>query len=522
MERWKGLLGLAVGLAALAAAIPSPSPLSAAPSQIDDGSQPFWIEQIAEGLVFPTAMVWLPNGDMLIPEREGGIRLVRMGKLDPQPLSGVPASFQNALNGPMDIALDPDFASNSLVYLLTSEGRYDAHGTAVYRMRWSQADHGFRDVARIFRSKDSISGSGRTVGRILFLADKTLLIGVTEDNYHRPLAQKLDSDIGKILRINRDGSVPADNPFVNDKRYLPTIWTVGHRVTSGLFRMANGDVYEVEPGPRGGDEFNLLEAGKNYGWASVTWGFDYGGGVVAPRQFAPGVVDPIFVWMPAGTPSGLTFYQGNRYPRWNGSFFTGLLGGMALERIRISGHKVLLREQLLTDFDERIRDVRVGPDNYLYLLTDRRKGRLLRLMPGRPTGGQIARVALKRKPAGPEAFAENLPGDAKAGRASFEKTCSACHSVAETDSAQDLGPNLRHVFTRQAGAVKGFNYSPAMAQFPQSWDTLSLNIFLANPQAYVPGTTMNSITVDDPQERVNIVTYLKEMTEAGKTPEFNR
>ncbi len=505
MERWK------VGLAALSAAFFLCVPLSAAPAVIDDGSQPFWTEQVAKGLKYPTAIAWLPNGDMLIPEREGGIRLIRKGILDPKPLSGVPASYQNALNGPMDIALDPDFAASHFVYLLTSDGDHEAHGTAVWRLRWVPARHGFTDATRIYRTRASISGSGRTVGRILFLADKTLLVGVTEDNYHRPLAQMLDSEIGKILRINRDGSVPRDNPFFNDPKALPEIWTYGHRVTSGLFRMANGDVYEVEPGPRGGDEFNLLRAGGNFGWAKATWGFDYGGGVVAPRQFAPGVEDPILVWMPAGTPSGLTYYEGARYPRWRGSFFTGLLGGQALERIRIRGKTVLLRERLLTDFDERIRDVRVGPDGYIWLLTDRDDGRLLRLMPGRPSPAQRSRVAAKEKPVGPGMIAEAAPGDATRGRIAFEKTCSACHSVGETSSSQDQGPNLRTVYSRQAGVLKDFPYSPAMVQFPQSWDELSINIFLADPSAYVPGTNMSGIRVRDIQQRIDIVAYFREL-----------
>jgi glucose/arabinose dehydrogenase/cytochrome c2 len=475
-----------------------------------DVSQPFWVEQVVSGLNFPASMVWLPNGDMLIPEREGGVRLVHKDVLDPTPLSGVPPSFQNALNGLKDIALDPDFASNHLVYLLLVEGSFEARRAAVYRLRY--ADHGFVEPQRIFLEKDTMSGSGVTAGRIIFLRDKTLLIATNDDHYHRQFAQRLDSFIGKIVRINRDGSIPADNPFLNNPKALPEIWTYGHRVTHGLYRAPDSDlVVQVEVGPEGGDELNFLKAGANFGWPKVSWGFDYSGLTVGPRQFGGGTEDPIMVWTPSESPSGITYLAGNKYPFWKDSYFVGLLTSKSIDRIKLEGRRVVLREKLLMDLEERIRDVRVGPDGLIYVLTDHNNGRLLRLVPGRPHGAQLAKVATKLEPPKITVMPEILPADLAAGQKAFERRCASCHNVGKDTTQANVGPNLRTIYGSRVGAQPGYNYSAAMNAFPQTWLEFSLNIFLSNPDGYVPGTRMTAGPITDAQERVNIIAYLQDL-----------
>ena len=235
---------------------------------VSAGDQAFWVEQVADGLAFPSSMVWLPNDDLLVTERMGGLRVLRDGKLDQRPVSGAPQTYQTLYDGLKDIVLDPDYADNQALYLYVSEGTFDQHYAAVYRARYTAS--GLENVVRIFRSRDALGGYGILVTRMMFLADKTLLIAIAEDN--KQLAQQLDSHKGKILRINRDGSVPLDNPFQSTAGALPEIWSYGHRAPLGLYQEAHGGaIWEIESGPQGGDELNVLRAGGNYGWPRASW-----------------------------------------------------------------------------------------------------------------------------------------------------------------------------------------------------------------------------------------------------------
>lgn len=493
-------------------------------ARLSAGNQEYWVEQIAEGLNFPSSLTWLPNGDLLIAEREGHLRAMRGGRLDPMPVSGTPPSYKSFYDGLKDIALDPDFSSTQRLFLFISEGSFEQHYAAVYRARYTAG--GLKEVARIFRSKESVGGALVTItSRMMFLPDKTLLLGVTED-HAQSRAQRLDSQMGKILRIDRDGSIPQDNPFVNTPGALPEIWSYGHRVPLGLYWDAeSGAIWEVESGPRGGDELNLLKPGANYGWAKTSWGFAYHNkGLEAPLQSAPGIEDPVLVWMPSVTPSGLTRCRGAVYPLWNGDYFLGRLNGKGLERLRIKEGRVVLQERMLLDLDERIRDIKLGPDRRLYLLTDNENGRVLRLQPGRPRAHQRRRIAHKLEqsfnpaqaagstPDGDEQI-ENLgPDDLAQGRQAFLERCAACHGVGTTIQGGNIGPDLAGVYGRLMGRAPGFDYSTVMAGGLIPWKFTRLDRFLANPGSVAPGTRMAAPPVTDAAMRRNIIGFLKQQS----------
>jgi glucose/arabinose dehydrogenase/cytochrome c2 len=503
---------LSVPMGSLAASAPAADPIEEG-ARYSDRTQPYWVEQVASGLKFPSAMAWLPDDDILILEREGRVRIVHDGAVDPRPLPGAPASFHNAYNGLKDIALDPDFRINHNLYLLISEGSYERHHAAVFRARYSAA--GLVDLTRIFRSSDEMEGVGPCAGRMMFLADKTLLIAVSEDDSHKQMAQRLDSDIGKMVRINRDGSTPQDNPFLKIPGARPEIWSYGHRVPTGLYQdPQTGTIWEAEAGPLGGDKLNVLKAGGNFGWAKASWGFNYEGGAAAPMQAGPGIEDPILIWMPSQDPAGLTQYRGSVYPLWDGDFFVGHLPNKELERVRVDGRHVMLQEKMLTDLAERIRDVKVGPDNHIYILTDHPNGRLLRLNPGRPHGDEVKRVAGKLDGGwhwDPSAdFARLMPGDPQKGKQAFTERCSGCHSVGSVIQGGHIGPDLHAVVGRRAGSRADFKYSAALAGSPQVWGFVTLNLFIADPSRYAPGTAMSAPPVDDEEVRRDIVGFLLE------------
>lgn len=471
-------------------------------------NQPYWVEQLASGLKYPSAMLWLPNGDILITERQGGLRLVRDSVLMPNVLMGVPPVFHDHVNGLKDIVLDPHFDENGSLYLLISEGSREQHYAAVYSAEYHL--DGLINVKRIFRSS---SDGGNPAGRLLLLADGTLLIATHDArSAGAGTSQKLDSHLGKTLRINRDGSIPRDNPFGHTANSLPEIWTYGHRGATGLFLDSTDNrVWAVEPGPRGGDELNVLKPGADYGWPSVTWGFDYSGLPISDSQFAQGSEAPVLVWTPQVTPSGIMRYWGSAYPLWNGDFFVGDLSGRALERLRVVNYKVVLQEKLLLDLEERIRDVKTGPDTRIYLLTDHPNGRLLRLQPGQPQEHELARVAqkLQTRPYDPSGQSL-LPrrGDALRGKQAFLDHCASCHKVGSIVSGEAIGPDLTGIYGRKAGSQSGYSYSVAMKKFAGVWDYASLNFLINDPESYVPGTSMTALPVIDPDTRRQIVAFL--------------
>jgi glucose/arabinose dehydrogenase len=335
-------------------------------------------------------MAWLPNGDMLITERAGRLRLLHGGVLDPQPVDGAPKVQAGGTAGLLDIALHPKFAENGWVYLAYNtskrgEGTANVYSTALARGRFT--GKALVDVKEIFTAEPWMPLSGGDASRLLFAKDGTLFMA---SSHHRDEKGPQDplNDVGKILRLNDDGSIPKDNPFVGREGYRPEIYSLGHRTILGLtLHPVTGALWETENGPQGGDEVNIIQAGKNYGWPLVTYGHDYDGTPLNERPVPSGMQLPALFWVPSITASGMTFYTGSRIPAWQNNLF---VGAMTVGRISGTGHLQRIvfnergeqrREMLLTDLHQRIRDVRQGPDGLLYLLTDEDAGALLRIEP---------------------------------------------------------------------------------------------------------------------------------------------
>ncbi len=339
----------------------------------------FRLVAVTEGLEHPWGMAFMPNGDILVTERPGQLRIVRCGTLDPQPVGGVPQVAASGQGGLLDVALHPDYAANGWLYLsYAARGRGGA-GTEVARARLD--GNALTDVEVIFRAEPK-SGGGRHFGsRLAFDPDGHLYIS-SGDRGDRPRAQELDDHAGKIIRLHDDGTVPADNPFAGQADARPEIYSYGHRNPQGMVtHPETGAIWAHEHGPRGGDEVNIVKSGANYGWPLVTHGRAYSGGRIGSGNSAPGIEDPLSVWVPSIAPSGMVFYTGDAFPNWDGDLFVGALAGRLLVRLDVEGETIVGEERLLEAFDERIRDVRLGPDGFLYLLTDDPNGALLRLEP---------------------------------------------------------------------------------------------------------------------------------------------
>jgi aldose sugar dehydrogenase len=342
------------------------------------------VETYAEGLAHPWGMAFLPDGRLLVTERPGRMRLVaKDGKLSP-PLKGMPAVVSTRQGGLLDIALSPDFASSRLIFISYSEPRgAGGSGTSVARAKLEIEGDGARlgDVKVIFRQEPASSGPMHFGSRLAFAPDGNLFVTLGE-RFQREKAQDLGTHYGKVVRIRPDGSVPTDNPFVGKSGVKPEIWSYGHRnVQSGAINPANGKLWTVEHGARGGDEVNIPLAGRNYGWPVITYGIDYSGAKIGVGTAKAGMEQPVYYWDPSIAPSGMAFYTGNLFPEWKGNLFVGALRGQALHRLVLDGDRVVGEEALLRDLGERIRDVRSGPDGALWLLTDSPDGRVLRLVP---------------------------------------------------------------------------------------------------------------------------------------------
>ncbi len=339
------------------------------------------VETLASGLGFPWSMAFTPDGDILIVEKTGGLRVFRNGALRPEAVSGLPEDVMiNADSGFHDIALDPDFATTRQVFIAYAQGDDDANRLAIWRARLENDRLVGGEV--IFRAGPDKKGPSHPGGRIAFLADKTFLVSVGDGYDYRNEAQNLSSDLGKILRLDRNGTPPADNPFAGRADARAEIWTLGHRNPQGLaIDPATGIVFENEHGPRGGDEINRLSAGGNYGWPLATNGIDYDGTLISELAHSPAFVSPMIVWAPSIAPSGLAIYRGEEFADWNGHFLVGALAAKSLVRAQIDndGRSIGEAERQLADLGARIRDVRTGPDGFVYVLTDEPEGRLLRL-----------------------------------------------------------------------------------------------------------------------------------------------
>lgn len=340
------------------------------------------VEQLADGLEHPWALAFLPDGQgLLLSERPGRLRLFAEGRLS-EPLGGVPEVYAEGQGGLLDVALSPGFAEDRLVYLSYAEaGADDRAGTAVGRGRLSGDRRQLEDFRVIFRQQPKLSTGIHFGSRLAFDRDGHLFVTLGE-NGERPTAQDLDKLQGKLVRLYPDGRVPEDNPFVGRAGARPEIWSYGHRNPQGAaLDPWTGRLWTHEHGPRGGDEINIPEAGKNYGWPLATHGINYSFLPIpeARGKRVEGTEPPHYVWEKSPAISGMAFYDAGRFPAWQHSLFIGALAAQALIRLELDGDRIVHEERLLEGLATRIRDVRVGPDGYLYLLTDETNGKLLRL-----------------------------------------------------------------------------------------------------------------------------------------------
>ena len=338
------------------------------------------VETVATKLQFPWGLAFLPDGRMLVTERPGRLRIVAKDGTLSEPIQGVPEIFGQGQGGLLGIALDPQFTSNQLVYLSYSEPGEGGVGTAVARGRLG--DDSLDDVEVIFRQKPKVGGGNHFGGRLVFAPDGKLFVTLGERFTFDP-AQDLSVDLGKIVRINPDGSVPDDNPFVGQEGKLPEIWSYGHRNVQGAaIHPETGKLWETEFGPLGGDELNIPQAGKNYGWPVVSWGNNYDGTEIPDPPTHPEFSDAIYHWTPVISPSGITFYTADIFPEWKGNLLIAGLSSEAIVRLTLDGDKVTGEERI--PMGTRIRDVVQGPDGAVYALTDSQKGKILRLTPASP------------------------------------------------------------------------------------------------------------------------------------------
>lgn len=338
------------------------------------------VETVAEGLEHPWALDFLPDGRILVTERPGRLRIVATDGSLSAPLAGVPTVQARGQGGLLDVAVDPDFATTQLVYLTFSEPGEGGVGTAAARGRLTDA--GLVDVQVIYRQRPKLEGNGHFGSRIVFARDGRIFITQGDRQSYRERAQDLSQGMGKIVRIERDGSIPADNPFVGNASAQPEIWSYGHRNLQGAtLHPETGALWTVEHGARGGDELNHPEAGKNYGWPVITYGRDYSGLPIGEGTAREGMEQPVYFWDPVIAPSGLAFYTGTRYAGWQGSLLIGSMNPGALVRLELRDGSVVREERYLAELRERIRDVVQGPDGFVYVVTDNPSGRVLRVVP---------------------------------------------------------------------------------------------------------------------------------------------
>ncbi len=346
---------------------------------------PLEVQTVASGLVHPWSLAFLPDGRMLVTERPGRMRIVtQQGQLSP-PLVGVPEVWASGQGGLLDVITDRSFAQNNTVYFCFSEREDGGGHTAVASATLNSGNAPrLEDLSIIFRQEGPASSGNHYGCRIVQAPDGNLFVTLGEHFTYRDEAQNLRNHLGKIIRIAPDGSVPSGNPFAGRGDAKPEIWSYGHRNEQGLaFNPASGDLWEIEHGPRGGDEVNIIGKGKNYGWPVIGFGIDYNGARIHESTAKPGMEQPIKYWVPSIAPSGMTFYTAKLFPKWTGSLFTGALAGQMLVRLSLSGNTVTGEERLLKNLNERIRDVRQGPDGALWLLTDNSAGRILRVSPAK-------------------------------------------------------------------------------------------------------------------------------------------
>jgi glucose/arabinose dehydrogenase len=340
---------------------------------------PISVENVVGGLNHPWAMAFLPDGRILVTERNGGaLRIVQLDGTLSAPVEGTPQTYAQGQGGMLDVALDPDFAENGYVYLsYAAPGPEGSAATALGRGRW--VDDRIEGFEEIFLQEPWITGPNHFGNRIAFGPEGHLFLTLGERFQFEP-AQDLSNHLGKVVRLNRDGSIPADNPFVGDPDAEDAIWSYGHRnIQAAAIHPETGDLWVAEMGPLGGDELNQPEAGKNYGWPVVSWGIHYGGDDIPDPPTRPEFADAVKHWSPVISPSGMVVYTGDAFPAYRGHVFIGSLSGHQLVRVVLDGETVVDEERI--PLGTRIRDVEQGPDGFLYLLTDEDDGNVWRMKP---------------------------------------------------------------------------------------------------------------------------------------------
>lgn len=347
---------------------------------------PLSVTVVARGLEFPWSVEPLPDGGFLVTEKPGRLRLVSTAGQVGEPIAGVPAVDARGQGGLLDLALSPQFRTDRTLYFSFSEPRTGGNGTSVARAQLSADGRRLEQLRIILRTQPTYDGSLHYGSRLVFGADGLLYItlGDRSDLATRPQAQRLDSHLGKVLRIRPDGTVPPDNPFIGRAGALPEIWSLGHRNVQAASADAQGRLWTVEHGARGGDELNLIQRGLNYGWPLISYGIEYSRAPIGLGITArDGLEQPVYYWDPSIAPSGAQWHSGNAAPDWRGNLFVGGLREQALVRLVFEGTRVIGEERLLADRGRRIRDVREGPDGALYLVTDSNHGELWRVLPKR-------------------------------------------------------------------------------------------------------------------------------------------
>jgi glucose/arabinose dehydrogenase len=338
------------------------------------------VTTVADGLAHPWSLAFLPDGRMLVTERPGRLRYVDAKGALSAPIANVPAVFAERQGGLLDVVLDPDFGTNSTIYLSYAEAAEDGtNGTAVARAKLD----GMRlaDVTVIFRQQPTIKSGHHFGSRLVFDRDGKLFVTLGDRNSERDSAQDLGTHLGKIVRITKDGKVPADNPYVGKDGVLPEIWSYGHRNLQGAaLHPGTGRLWTHEHGPRGGDEINIAEPGRNYGWPVITYGREYHGPAIGEGSAKAGMEQPLHYWVPSIAPSGMAFHSGHGFPVWKDQLFVGALAAKQLVRLELAADGTVRSEERIA-IEGRVRDVREGPDGALYLVTDEDAGRILRVVP---------------------------------------------------------------------------------------------------------------------------------------------
>lgn len=380
-----GIMSVAIAMFISLAALASITPVFAAAQRSptsESSTADVQVTSVAQGLEHPWGFVFLPDGRMLVTERPGRLRIVEQNAELSEPLTGVPEVYARGQGGLLDVALSPGFAKDQLVYLSFAEAGRGGAGTAVARGRLTTG--GLEEVEVIWRQVPKVDGPNHWGSRLVFSRDGTLFITTGDRFSHREKVQDLSTTVGKVLRINADGSIPEDNPFVTRAGARPEVWSYGHRnLQAAALQPGTGQLWTVEHGARGGDELNHPEAGKNYGWPIITYGIDYSGEKIGEGTAKPGMEQPVYYWDPVIAPSGALFYTGAAFPAWQGDLFIGSLKPGALVRLDLDGNKVAQETRYLGDAGHRIRAIQQGPEGFIYLLTDSSSGEILKIEPSK-------------------------------------------------------------------------------------------------------------------------------------------